>query len=193
MTFTIDPFIVLTQNDGTLVWWNHSFNLPFQQIIDKMLCRVTAICQQAVKLKAFKQLVGLSNVMPMSARQGKAQGVAQTIDCDMDFTTKATTTASKSLFTVFFRHLLHRDAHEQSCCQSSHFPYRDRLQNSQTFFATHPFYTIVQTAYRLYSSFHNRLGVNAIVRHFGSPISQLRQNCGRLLRLCLHKHSGLII
>ena len=93
MTFTVDPFIVLTQDVGTLVGWNHSFNTPFQQVVDKMLGRIPPICQQAIKLKAFQQLIGLGNIMAMSTRQGKAQRVAQTIHCDMDFATKATSTA----------------------------------------------------------------------------------------------------
>ena len=93
MTFTVDPFIVLTQDVGTLVGRNHSFNTPFQQVVDKMLCRIATISKQAIKLKAFQQVVGLSNVMTMSTRQGKAQRIAQTIHCDMDFATKATSTA----------------------------------------------------------------------------------------------------
>ena len=93
MTFTVDPFVVLTQDVGTLVGRNHSFNTPLQQVVDKMLCRVPTIGQQAIKLKAFQQLIGLGNIMAMSTRQGKAQRVAQTIYCDMDFATKATSTA----------------------------------------------------------------------------------------------------
>lgn len=129
--------------------------------------------------------------MALSTTQNKAQRVSQTIDHDVDFTTEAAVTATQRLFTVFFRHLPHKDAPAQSCYQSSHFPYRGLQQSSQTCVATPHAHTSAQIACRSCSSSPIFRVIIAIVRRYGSPISRLRRTYDRHLRLCLHKHSGL--
>src|SRR5690606_16655819 len=140
-----------------------------------MFCRIATIRNQSVKVKAIKQMIGLGDVMAMSPCQRKAQGIAQTISHDVDFTTKTTATASQSLSTVFSRHLLRRDALEQSCCQSSHFPYQDHWQSLPSSVATHQRCTSEQIGCKSCSIRHTSQVIIAIASHYGSPILWLRR------------------
>src|SRR5690606_13080474 len=188
---TIPPSIVVAQDLGTLVRWNHDFNASRQQVFEKMLCRIASVCDQVIEVKPLKQRVSVGDVVAVSTAQNKTQRITQPIDRDVDFATEASTTAPQRLFTVFFRHRLHRDVPAQSCCLSSHFPDRDRQQSKPTSVPIPRWYTSGQSVYTHYSSCHIQRAASAIVRHYARSTSRLQRNDGTLPRFP-HRHSGLV-
>src|SRR5215211_1920401 len=83
MTFPIQPRVILTQEVGTLMRRNNRFNPSIQQIIDELLSRIAAICNQSLKLKAFQQPLSLRAIMALSGGQTQPQRIAQPIDGHM--------------------------------------------------------------------------------------------------------------
>ena len=57
MPFLIQPLILFSQDIRSLMWWYHyhDADAPRQQIGDKILCSVSTICNQAVKIEPLKQ------------------------------------------------------------------------------------------------------------------------------------------
>ena len=102
MTLSIKPLIIFTQHPGTLVRGNDRFNTTCQQILHKIGGCIATICNQAFKIKAIQQGPGLRDVMALSAGQTQAQGIAQSINCNVNFAAKAAATAPQGLFSTFF-------------------------------------------------------------------------------------------
>src|SRR5690606_38168182 len=69
---TIPPSIVVAQDLGTLVRWNHDFNASRQQVFEKILCRIASVCDQVIKVKPLKQRVSVGDVVAVSTAQNKA-------------------------------------------------------------------------------------------------------------------------
>lgn len=91
MPFSVEPFIILAQEFGTLMRRDNGFNAALQQIVDKILGGIAAICDETLKIKAFQQLLGLGDVMLLPGSQDRVQGIAQPIHRDMYLATEATT------------------------------------------------------------------------------------------------------
>ena len=102
MPLTIQPFIVFAQDFGPLMRWNNRLDTSIQQVFDEMGCRIAAIGDQTLKIKAFQQMLRLGNVMALTSSQAKTQRISQSVYCDMDFGGKSTPAAPESLLTVFF-------------------------------------------------------------------------------------------
>jgi hypothetical protein len=102
MPLTIQPSVVFTQDFSPLMGWNNGFNAAVEQIFDEMCRRIAPIGNQMLEIKAFQQKVCLSNVVTLTCGQTKTQGIAQALYRDMDFATKAPTTASEGLRPMFF-------------------------------------------------------------------------------------------
>lgn len=156
-----------------------------------MFRRIATIRDQAFKIKALKQVISLGDVMALATTEEQAQRIAQTLNCDMDFATETASTASQSLFTVFFRHLPHRDAHAQWCCPSCRFPDRGHPQSKRASVPRPHGHTSEQSAYRRYSSCRIQRAISAIGRRCDLSISLLRRNDGSHPRLP-RKHAGLL-
>jgi hypothetical protein len=172
MPFTIQPFIVIPFRLGSLMGWNDNFDAVFSQPIDKFLRSIAPICNQPLKVKAIHQNQRLDDVVSLSGTQAQAQGIAQTIDGNMDFSAEATPTPTQRLIrrvVTFFVRLPRTDERGQWCYPSSHFPNRDRRQNEPAFAPTRLVHTSDQSVYKRYSIFRTQPVANAIVNHFGSP------------------------
>lgn len=190
VALSIQPFIILPQDFRSLMRRDHRFDAAPQQILDKIRRRITAIRDQALKIEAFQKCLRLRAVVPLSSRQTHPQRIAQAIHRHMDFAAKTAPTPTQRLRSAFFVRLLHTDAPAQSCCQSSRVPYPALWQNAEASAPTPPPHTSARSVYIRCSNSHTRLAATAIVLHFGSSISPLPQNGGRLARLCPHRHSG---
>ena len=125
MTFTVQPFVVCAQDFGSLMRRNHRFDAVFHEIVNEMSCCVASVSDQTLKIEAFEQVLGLSDVVTLSGGQHKSQRTSQAIDGHMDLGAETATTAPQRLFTVFFRPLPRRDVPGQSYYRSSRFPYQD--------------------------------------------------------------------
>jgi len=102
MPLAIEPFVVLTQDFGALMWWNHGFNASIQQIFDEMGRRVASVGNQSLELESVQQMLSLSNVVALPSSQAEPQWVPQTIHRYVDFGGESTSAASKGLLAVFF-------------------------------------------------------------------------------------------
>ena len=102
MPLTVQPFIVLAQDFGPLMWWNNRLDATIQQVFDEMVCRIATIGEKTLKIKAFQQMLRLGNVMVLTRSQAETQWVTQSVYCNVDFSGKSTSTASKRLLAVFF-------------------------------------------------------------------------------------------
>jgi len=193
MPFTVQPSIILMRLFSPLMRRYYGLYAAISQIINERLSRVAAISDHPFKCKTFNQVEGTSNVVPLPSTQAKAQGITKGIHRNIDFGTKPTTTASKRLLTAFFVRQQNTDEPERWCCQSSHFPCQGHRQSVQTFFATPHVRTSAQNACKSYSISRIRQAASAIVLHCDLPISRLLRSGDTLLRLCQHKHSGLLI
>ena len=100
--FTVQPFIVVPQDFGTLMRWNHCLNAAIQQIRDEMSRRVAPVSNQSLKLKPRQQVLGLGDVVALSGSQAETQWVPQSIHCHMDFGGESASAASEGLLAVFF-------------------------------------------------------------------------------------------
>jgi hypothetical protein len=194
MTFTIAPFIVIPFRLGSLMGWNDNLDAVFSQPIDKLLRGIASIGNQAFKVKAINQNQSLGDVVSLPGSQAQPQGIAQTIDGNMDFGAEATATASQRLIRLlvtFFVRLLRKDERGQGGYQSSHFPDRDQRQSRRAFAPTPLVHTSLQNAYKPYSIFRTHPVANAIVIHFGSSISRLQQSADTFAHLAQYSHSAL--
>ena len=99
---TVQPFVVLTQEFGALMRWNHSFNTSLQQICDEMGRRVASVGNQSRKLESVQQVLSLSNVVALPSSQAETQRVPQPIHRHMDFGGEAASAASEGLLAMFF-------------------------------------------------------------------------------------------
>ena len=192
MPFSIKPVIIFSQDFGSLMRWDDRLNTTLQQIVDEILGCIASISNQSFEIETLQQGHRLSTIVALACGQTQAQGISQTIHCNVDFATKAAPTSSQGLLTTFFGHLLHRDGHALLCCQSSHFPCRGHGQNDRAFVPKHPPYTIAQTVYKYYSSSRTPQAINAIVPHSDSSISPHPQTGGKFAHLCQYRHSGLL-
>lgn len=102
MPLTIQPFIVFAQDFGSLMRRNNRLDASIQQVFDEMGCRIAAIGNQMLKIKALQQILRLGDVMTLTSSQAKTQWVAQSVYRDVDFSGKSASTASKRLLAVFF-------------------------------------------------------------------------------------------
>ena len=102
MPFTVPPFVVLTQDVGALMGWNHRFNASIQQIFDEVGCRVAPVGNQSLKLESLQQVLGLGNIVALPSGQAETQRVSQSIHRHMDLSGESTSAASESLLAVFF-------------------------------------------------------------------------------------------
>jgi len=99
---TVQPFVVLTQEFGALMRWNHRLNASIQQIFDEMGRRVASISNQSLEFEPLQQVLGLGNVVALPSGQAETQGIPQPIHRHMDFGGESASAASESLLTVFF-------------------------------------------------------------------------------------------
>ena len=99
---TVQPFVVLTQDFGALMRWNHRFNATIQQICNEMGCRVAPVSNQSLKFEPLQQVLGLGNVVTLPRGQAETQRVPQAIHRHMDFGGETTSAASEGLLAVFF-------------------------------------------------------------------------------------------
>lgn len=99
---TIPPFVVLSQDFGALMRWNHGLNASIQQIFDEMSRRVASVGDQSLEVKTFQQVLGLRDVVALTCGETETQRIAQAIYRDMDFGGEAASAASEGLLTVFF-------------------------------------------------------------------------------------------
>ncbi len=192
MTFTIEPFVIVPQDFGTLMGCDDCLDTVRKQIVDKILGSIATISNQALKIETVQQGLGLGTVVALTGGQTQAQRIAQSIHRHVDFATKAATNSVPRLAPHFFERLRHRDVPAQSCYQSSHFPCLDPGQNDRACVPKHRPYTSARSVYKHCSNSHTRQAANAIAIRSGSSISPLQQSGGRLARLFQYRHSALV-
>ncbi len=184
MALAIQPVIVLTRLLGILARWNHHFCPTCHDQSDKVLSAIAAIRDHVLELESIDQVGCLGDVMALPATQAQAQGIAQTIDGDVDFSAKPTATASQRLIivsSVFFQPLLRRDVPARPYCQSVRFPCPGHPQSVPAFAPRPRCRTSGQSVYRSYSSSRNPAAADATALHSGRPISPLQRTGGTLV------------
>jgi hypothetical protein len=105
MPLTVEPGIILPLCCRPLMRRNNGLCATIHNLIDKLLCRVTTVCYQALKLEAINQVASLCDVMTLSGSQRKPQWITQCVRCYVDFRAESTPAASKrlaALAAVFF-------------------------------------------------------------------------------------------
>lgn len=105
MTLLVPVFVIISTLFTILPGWNDYFGPAFAEYVEKLLCVIRAVGNQAFKIQFGHQSCRLSNVMPLATRQAKAQGIPQGIHTHVDFGTEPASAAAERLFglaTVFF-------------------------------------------------------------------------------------------
>jgi len=190
----VQPLIVLMRVFGIPFGRNNRFCTAFNDQVNEILRGITSVSNDMVKAQALYQSGGLRDVMSFTGRQAQPQRVAQTVHRDMNLGAEPTPAAAQGLLglpTVFFEHRPHRDAHEQSCYRSAHFPYPDHLQNRETCVPKHLAGTTGQTVCRCCSNGRIQQATTAIGHHCDRSTARLQQNDDRRLRPYQHKYAGL--
>jgi len=191
MTFSVAPLIIFPQDFGPLVRGDNRLDTSRQQVFNKILRGIAAIRNQMSEIKTIQQRLGLGAVVALTGGQPPTQGIAQGIDCDMDFAAKTPATPPQGLFSIFFVHQPRRDEPGPLYYQSSRFPYQGHQQKRPTSAPKRPFRTTLQSVYRRYSNGRIQQGANAIGPHSDLSISPLPPSGDRLPHLFPHKLSAL--
>lgn len=92
VALTVQSSAVVTRLFRPLVGLNDGYRALFANPIDQRLPRIAPICDHMLRLPAFQQRLRLSAFVSLSGSQTQAQGIAQTIDGDMDLGTETTPT-----------------------------------------------------------------------------------------------------
>ena len=106
MPFFVEMTIIFTLRCAVPAGRDHRLCLFFGNLLQETIRIVRAICDHSLKIKICDQILSLCNIMALSARQEKAQWIAQGIYAGMDLGTESTSAASKCLgclTTTFFR------------------------------------------------------------------------------------------
>jgi len=99
---TVQPFVILTQDFGALMRWNHGFNASIQQIFNEMSRRVASVSNQPLEVESFQQMLRLGDVVALPSSQAQTQRVPQSIHRHVDFGGESASTASEGLLAMFF-------------------------------------------------------------------------------------------
>lgn len=102
VALTIPPWVVLAQDFGTLMRWDHCLNASIQQIFDEVSRRGASVGDQSLEVEPFQQVLGLRDVVALTCGEAETQWITQAIYRDMDFGREAASAASEGLFPVFF-------------------------------------------------------------------------------------------
>jgi hypothetical protein len=81
----IEMGIIFTLFFPILTRWDHDLRLFFEDNLDETIRIIGSIRNHPLKFQVCYQLFRLSNVVPLSAGQNKAQWIAQSINIRMDF------------------------------------------------------------------------------------------------------------
>lgn len=105
MTLLVPVFIVIPAHFSVLPRWDDHFSSGFEKHLEKIVCVIRAIRNQALKIQLEHQFHRLGNVMPLTTSQAKAQWISQAIHAHMDFGAETSSAATQRLFalaSVFF-------------------------------------------------------------------------------------------
>jgi hypothetical protein len=105
MSLFIQMLVIFTLLFAIFSGWDHRFRLFFNNLLQKGFRVIRAIGNRTLEFVACNQLFSLGNIMPLTASQKKAQGIAQSIYAGMDFGAEPTSAASEGLgglASVFF-------------------------------------------------------------------------------------------
>jgi hypothetical protein len=106
MSFFVVMAVIFALHFAIFPRWYHCLGFFFSNLLQEIIRIVRAIRDYSLKIKIFDQVIGLSNVMSLTAGQAKAQRIAQSIyAAGMDLSTEAASASSKCLgclTTVFF-------------------------------------------------------------------------------------------
>ena len=105
MTLLVPVFVIIATLFTVLSWWNDNFSSCIQDQLEKILCIIRTVGNQAFKIQFGHQACRLCDVMSLATGQAKAQRIPQCIDAYVDFGTKPTSAAAQCLFalaSVFF-------------------------------------------------------------------------------------------
>jgi hypothetical protein len=172
--------------------WNDWFGATFDNPIKEFLSGIATVGNKMFKCKPIHQFNSLCDIVPVARRQPQPQRIAKTINCDVDFGAKSTSATPQRLVgltTVFFVRLQRKDEHEQSCYQSSRFPYPGHPRSAKASVPIHLYRTSGQIACKWYSISRNRRAIAAIAPRFYLPKARLQQIVGNLLHSCRRKHA----
>jgi len=181
VALTVQPTVVFTRRFAGLVRRNDSDRWAQINLGDNRLRGIASVSNDVGAHQAFQQLSCLGAVMDLPARQQQAQGVAQSIDNQVDFGGEtASTTPQRLCFlpAAFFVRLRHMDAHVRWCCPASRFPCPGHGRNAATYAPKHPPHTSVRNVCRPHSTSHIPRAAVATGHRYASPIALLPQTNG---------------
>lgn len=95
--------------------WNEEFSSCIQDRLEKILCNIRTVGNQAFKIQLGYQSLRLSNFMLLAVGQAKAKSISQGIDAHMDFGDEPASAAAERLFgmtSVFLMRRPHMDGPE---------------------------------------------------------------------------------
>jgi len=105
MSLFVQMPVIFTLFFAIFSGWNHRFRLFFSNLLQKGLRVIRAVGNRTLEFVACNQIFSLGNVMPLTASQQKAQGIAQSIYNGMDFGAEPASAAPEGLgglASVFF-------------------------------------------------------------------------------------------
>ena len=181
MALTIQPMIVITRLLGVWARGNDHFCTTGHNQRDKSLRTITALRNHVLKLENVEQIRCLGDVMVLPAGQAQPQGIAQTIDRDVNFGAEPAATAPQRLIiliSVFFGSCCAGMRTDDGAVQQSVFHigvvskvFQHSLPDPVVTPARKPFIGRIPF-------FRNRQAADATAPHSGRPKSQLQRIVG---------------
>src|SRR3989304_4532281 len=98
MTLLVPVFVIIPALFPVLPRRNDHFSPSFEEYLEKIICVIRAIGNQALKIQLGHQSCRLRDVMPLTTGQAKAQRISQSIDTHMDFGAEPASAAAQRLF-----------------------------------------------------------------------------------------------
>jgi hypothetical protein len=103
VAFAVECEVASPRKFAVGFWRNHRGYSPLSESVDQLICVVSLIAKQGIRIDAVDQLLRASQIVGLPRREHQFDRIAQGIDERMDFGRQSAAGSADRLFAVFFR------------------------------------------------------------------------------------------
>jgi hypothetical protein len=103
VAFAIECEVAIPRRFAVGFWGNHRGYSPLSESVDQLICVVSLIAKQGIRIGTVDQLLRASQIVGLPRRKHQFDRIAQGIDERMDFGRQSAAGSADRLLAVFFR------------------------------------------------------------------------------------------